>query len=140
MYQKKFKRSYDRNWLDYVMVDELGGLILPDYITPAWKRLLEKNNVRVIRFHDLRHTTATNMHQLTGDFYTVGEILGHTLKEIGMSLGISTSLEAVTAQYVDVRLERKRDVLSVYHRTLQPQNNNAQTNTKTQNNKNDIEL
>ena len=55
MYQKKFKRSYDRKWLDYVMVDEPGGLILPDYITQAWKRLLEKNNMRVIRFHDLRH-------------------------------------------------------------------------------------
>ena len=27
---------------------------------------------------------------------------------IGMSLGISTNLEAVTAQYVDVRLERKK--------------------------------
>ena len=38
-----------------VVVDELGGLILPDYITPAWKRLLEKNTMRVIRFHDLRH-------------------------------------------------------------------------------------
>ena len=42
------------------------------------------------------------MHQLTGDFYTVGEILGHTLKGIGISLGISTNLEAVTAQYVCV--------------------------------------
>lgn len=30
-----------------------------------------------IRYHDLRHTAATNMHQLTGDFYTVGEVLGH---------------------------------------------------------------
>jgi len=48
------------------------------------------------------------MHQLTGDFYTVGEILGHTLKGIGMSLGISTNLESVTAQYVDVQLERKK--------------------------------
>ena len=48
------------------------------------------------------------MHQLTGDFYTVGEILGHTLNGIGMSLGISTNLEVVTAQYVDVRLERKK--------------------------------
>lgn len=57
-----------------------------------------------------------------------------------MSLGISTNLEAVTAQYVDVRLERKRDVLSVYHRALQPQNNNAQTSTKKQKNKKDIEL
>ena len=80
------------------------------------------------------------MHQLTGDFYTVGEILGHTLKGIGISLGISTNLEAVTAQYVDVRLERKQSVLQTYHRTLQPQNNNAQTNTKKQKNKNDIEL
>lgn len=61
------------------------------------------------------------MHQLTGDFYTVGEILGHTLKGIGMSLGISTNLEAVTAQYVDVRLERKKAVLETYHKALQPQ-------------------
>lgn len=27
MYQKKFKRSYIKEWLDYVMVDELGNLI-----------------------------------------------------------------------------------------------------------------
>ena len=74
-----------------------------------------------IRFHDLRHTAATNMHQLTGDFYTVGEILGHTLKGIGMSLGISTNLEAVMAQYVNVRLERKRAVLETYHKALHPQ-------------------
>lgn len=51
------------------------------------------------------------MHQLTGEFYTVGEMLGHTLKGIDMSLGISTNLEAVTAQYVDVRIERKKTVL-----------------------------
>jgi len=58
------------------------------------------------------------MHQLTGDFYTVGEILRHTLKGIGMSLGISTNLEAVTAQYVDMRLERKKSVLETYHKAL----------------------
>ena len=59
MYQKKFKRSYSREWLDYVMVDELGGLILPNYITTAFKRVLEKNDLRPIRFHDLRHTSAS---------------------------------------------------------------------------------
>ena len=37
-----------------------------------------------------------------------------------MSLGISTNLEAVTAQYVDVRLERKKTVLETYHKALQP--------------------
>ena len=51
------------------------------------------------------------MHQLTGDFYTVGELLDRTLKSIGMSLGISTNLQAVTAQYVGVRLEQKRLLL-----------------------------
>lgn len=39
---------------------------------------------------------------------------------LGISLGISTNLEAVTAQYVDVRLERKQSVLQTYHKALQP--------------------
>ena len=55
MYQKKFKRSYSKEWLDYVMVDELGLLITPDYITSAFKHMLEVNGLRQIRFHDLRH-------------------------------------------------------------------------------------
>ena len=60
------------------------------------------------------------MHQLTGDFFTVGMILGHSLKGTGIQLGISTKLDAVTAQYVDVRLERKNEVLNTYHNALHP--------------------
>jgi integrase len=71
-----------------------------------------------IRVHDLRHSAAANMHQLTGDFYTVGEILGYTLKGIGMSLGMSTNMDAVAAVYVDIRLERKMTVLEAYHSAL----------------------
>jgi hypothetical protein len=37
-----------------------------------------------------------------------------------MSLGISTNLEAITARYVDVRLERKKAVLNIYHQALHP--------------------
>ena len=77
--------------------------------------LLQDMKFDHIRFHDLRHTAATNMHQLTGDFYTVGEVLGHTLAGIGVSLGLSMNFEAVTARYVDVRLERKKEVLDAYH-------------------------
>ena len=114
-------RSYNREYLDYVCVNEIGDLIKPHYVTESFPKLLKASGMRQIRFHDLRHTAATNMHQLTGDFYTVGEILGHTLKGIGMSLGISTNLEAVTAQYVNVRLERKKAVLETYHKALHPQ-------------------
>lgn len=49
------------------------------------------------------------MPQLTGDFYKVGKIFGHTLAGIGVSFGISINFEAVTARYVDVRLERKKE-------------------------------
>ena len=97
-----------------------------DRVSSNFGQLIRHAEMPHIRFHDLRHTAATNMHQLTGDFYTVGEVLGHTLKGIGMTLGISTNLEAVTAQYVNVRLERKRDVLDTYHKTLHPQKQEKQ--------------
>jgi len=85
--------------------------------------LLEKLDIPKIRFHDLRHSAATNMHELTGDFYTVGEILGHSLKGIGIQLGLGGSLEAVTERYVDVRLERKKIVLDAYHRAVLKEKN-----------------
>lgn len=113
----------------YYLIDELDELELPeeakkyfmyeDYGRDAaindGGRFTEQGYMPHIRFHDLRHTAATNMHQLTGDFYTVGEVLGHTLAGIGVSLGLSMNFEAVTARYVDVRLERKKEVLDAYH-------------------------
>ena len=65
-----------------------------------------------------RERVSSNFGQLLGDFYTVGMILGHSLKGIGIQLGISNNLESVTAQYVDVRLDRKQVVLDTYHRAV----------------------
>jgi integrase len=103
---------------DLVVAKPDGSPYRVEYMSADFGHLMRNSALPDIRFHDLRHTAATNMHQLTGDFYTVGEILGHTLKGIGMQLGISTGLEAVTARYVDVRLERKRDVLDIYHKAI----------------------
>jgi integrase len=103
---------------DFVVAKPDGAPIRRDKLSAEFGQIVRRLEMPHIRFHDLRHSAATNMHQLTGDFYTVGEILGHTLKGIGMSLGISTNLEAVTARYVDVRIERKQEVLEVYHQTI----------------------
>lgn len=81
-YRKKFKRSYSKQWLDYVMVDELGELILPNYITSAFSNLLKKHNLRKIRFHDLRHTCASLL-------LNKGKQNGITLKDIQVWLGHS---------------------------------------------------
>lgn len=103
---------------DLVIAKSNGAPWRDGRVSADFSHLLRKLDLPHIRFHDTRHTAATNMHELTGDFYTVGEILGHTLKGIGMSLGISTNLEAVTAQYVDVRLDRKMAVLNTYHQAV----------------------
>ncbi|MDD6800757.1 MAG: hypothetical protein PUE85_10145 [Firmicutes bacterium] len=43
-----------------------------------------------------------------------------SLSEYLRRLGLCKDLEAVTEQYVDVRLERKKSVLEVYHKALHP--------------------
>ena len=82
VYRKKFKRSYSKEWLDYIMVDELGKLVSPNYITTAFERFLEKNKFRRIRFHDLRHTCASLL-------LNKGKENGVTMKDIQSWLGHS---------------------------------------------------
>jgi integrase len=81
-------------------------------------QLLKHVEMRHIRFHDLRHAAATNMYELTGDFYAVAKILGHSLKGTGLQLGLGGDLDMVTARYVDVRTDRVKFVLDNYHQTL----------------------
>lgn len=114
---KQGKPFYDN---DLVVAKENGAPQSANWISSGFGKLLAGLDMPHIRYHDLRHTAATNMHQLTGDFYTVGEVLGHTLAGIGASLGLSMNFEAVTARYVDVRLERKQEVLEAYHAAVHP--------------------
>lgn len=128
-FEKQFELQSDQKHLtalagqtyynnDLVIAKPDGAPMRPDRISNNWGRLLREFDMPHIRFHDLRHTAATNMHQLTGDFFTVGEILGHTLKGVGISLGISSNLDSTTTQYVDVRIEKKLQVLDQYHNAI----------------------
>lgn len=40
-------------------MDDLGNLVAPNYITQKFKEPLLRNNMRPIRFHDLRHSCAS---------------------------------------------------------------------------------
>ncbi len=48
-------RAYNKEYLGYVCVDVIGNLIKPNYVSSTFGKLLAKNNLRHIRFHDLRH-------------------------------------------------------------------------------------
>ena len=78
MYRRLFKKSYCRDYLDYICVDQCGKLLRPNYVTEHFSWLIEKYGLRKVRFHDLRHTFAT--HALTSgvDAKTLAGILGHT--------------------------------------------------------------
>lgn len=50
-------RSYHQS--EYIYVNDIGDPIKPNYITQHFDLVLEKNGLRKIRFHDLRHSCAS---------------------------------------------------------------------------------
>ena len=71
-------RSYCKDYLGYVCVDEMGDLIKPGYVTTAFPILLEQNGLRKIRFHDLRHSCASLLLDNGVSMKQIQEWLGHS--------------------------------------------------------------
>lgn len=42
MYRRLFKKSYCRDYLDYICVDQCGKLLRPNYVTMHFSWLIEK--------------------------------------------------------------------------------------------------
>ncbi len=80
--QKEYRRvcgkCYDKRYLDYICVDEMGTLISPGYLTTAFPKLLERNGLRRIRFHDLRHSCASLLLANGVPMKQIQEWLGHS--------------------------------------------------------------
>lgn len=75
--KKKYGRSYIKKYLDYVFVDDLGKLMLPDYISHFFSKTLKKNKLKHIRFHDLRHSCASLLVNRGVPMKYIQEWLGH---------------------------------------------------------------
>ena len=63
---------------DYIYVNDLGVPYCPDYVTAHFKRVLKKHGLRVIRFHDLRHTCASLLLKNGVDMKDIQEWMGHS--------------------------------------------------------------
>ena len=77
-YMSIFRDSYERKYKDYIFVDELGNLRKPDYISHKFRETLKKNNLRHIRFHDLRHSCATLLLKKGISLREIQDWLGHS--------------------------------------------------------------
>ena len=65
-------RSYIKDYIGYVCVNEIGDLIKPHYVTESFPKLLKANGLRHIRYHDLRH----KYDLMIEDLLTMAELLG----------------------------------------------------------------
>ena len=71
-------RSYNKEYSEYICVNQVGDLIKPNYVTEFFPKLLEENGLRRIRFHDLRHTCASLLLANGVPMKQIQEWLGHS--------------------------------------------------------------
>ena len=98
-------KSYNREFLEYVYVDQIGNLMKPGYLSQRFPKFLESNGLRRIRFHDLRHSCATLLYHN-----------GVPLKDIQMWLGhsdISTTSNIYTHLDFDSKINSANAILGV---------------------------
>lgn len=69
-----FKNCLNKN---YICLDEKGEILLLSYITSQFPKLLAKNGLPRIRFHDLRHSCATLLNSFGYSMKDIQEWLGH---------------------------------------------------------------
>ena len=80
--QKENKRvcgnCYNTEYDGYVFVDAMGNLFNPRNVSKNFAALLERNNLRHIRFHDLRHSCASLLLANDVPMKQIQEWLGHS--------------------------------------------------------------
>lgn len=94
--------------LDYICRRENGDLLDPNYISHYFKRMLEQNNLRHIRFHDLRHSSGSLLKSAGCDLKDIQEWLGHsnisTTADIYTHLDFESKIEASNKIQSNLRL------------------------------------
>lgn len=107
--QEKYKQLQPNDYIEenYIFTYPNGKLISPNYVTRHFKLLLEKNGLPIIRFHDLRHSSASYLLNL-----------GFNLKQIQYWLGhgdISTTMNI----YAHLDISSKREIADILNHNFE---------------------
>lgn len=119
-YRKICGNSYNKEYLSYICVNEIGIRLRPGYITSTFPKLLEEHGFRRIRFHDLRHSCASLLLANDVPMKQIQDWLGHsdfsTTANIYAHLDYSSKLSSAQAMVeglnfgsTDQKMETKRE-------------------------------
>lgn len=89
---------------DLVFVTKTGHPVEPRNLARSFERIAKRANLRQIRLHDLRHTTAALLKDLGVPLRDTMEILGHS--RIAVTLEIYTSADDASRREAIERLNR----------------------------------
>lgn len=107
--QRLCRKAYNREFLGYVCVNEIGDLIRPNYVTAAFPKLLEAKGMRRIRFHDLRHSCASLMLANGVPMKQIQEWMGHsdfsTTANIYAHLEYNSKLSSADAMLAGLKIQ-----------------------------------
>ena len=87
---------------DYIYVNDLGVPYKPNFVTQHFRIVLQKNGLRIIRFHDLRHTCASLLLKSGVSMKEIQEWLGHS--NFSTTANIYAHLDAAAKSSSAVRL------------------------------------
>lgn len=73
-----FSNYYNKEYLDYVWVDEIGMIVNPNTLTNHFQKFLEQHGLPKIRFHELRHSCASLLLACGVSMKEIQEWLGHS--------------------------------------------------------------
>ncbi|MFM9449925.1 tyrosine-type recombinase/integrase [Streptomyces europaeiscabiei] len=108
--QDEERQTAGTSWTDngLVFTTPKGRPLDPTNLTRRFRRLLHGVGLRTIRFHDLRHSTATLLLEQGVDLVVIKELLGHA--HIGVTAGV----------YAHVRLRLQRQAIDTLGSILGP--------------------
>lgn len=110
------RNGYNEKYIEYVCVKDDGDIIKPNHITHRFLKIIRRNKLKEIRFHDLRHTIATELNANGVDLKAIGEFLGHG--------NLST-----TKRYAHPDERIKQNVMETYEKLI----NNGEKSKKDEN-------
>ncbi len=109
--QEKLKVGGLWEWPDHFFLfgNEFGKPIRPDSIGQWWRRFLIKHELKYIRFHDLRHTSATLLINEGVHAKVISERLGHADISTTMNIygHVLEEADKTAASHFDTLFEKK---------------------------------